>query len=295
MSSDHAYIPLQDTYKALHTRLVSIGGRDVLMHYTVLSDTDGTALKTIDTKLRTSSMSYLYDIAEGNVPNHIPLNKFGHNNTVGNAYETIWSGSTLYPYLAAADQIEILSDSAQDDAVAVGTGAWTLKIIGLDANYDILEETITLDGAVVITTTAEFLRINRAIVLTAGTTHGNVGTITIRDQDTDTTRAIVEPMIGQTLMATWTVPADHTFFMTSWNVGSSLSKEIDIALLSRDNTIPNAAFQSKQFTNFKDTFFNHEKELPLKFTEKTDIEIRAKTAAGGGDISAGFDGWYEAN
>lgn len=44
MSSDHAYIPLQDTYKALHTRLVSIGGRDVLIYYSVLSDTDGTAI-----------------------------------------------------------------------------------------------------------------------------------------------------------------------------------------------------------------------------------------------------------
>ena len=51
MSSDHPYIPFQDTYKALHTRLVSIGGRDVLIYYSVLSDTDGVALKTIDRKL----------------------------------------------------------------------------------------------------------------------------------------------------------------------------------------------------------------------------------------------------
>ena len=248
-------------------------------------------VKHISNKPRVSSMPYLYDIAEGNVSNHVSLNKFGHNDTIGTSYETIWTGSSLYPYMTAADQLEIVSDDADD--TSAGNGARTVRIYGLDGDWNEINETVTLNGLTQVTTTASFIRIFRAQVVTAGATGINEGTIIIRDQDTDATRAQIDPGLGQTLMATWTVPLGYSFYMTSWYAGSAISKIIDIGVWARDNTVSNASWQNKQFINFTDSVFNHKLEFPIKFTSKTDIEIRAKVSVAGGDLSAGFNGWYE--
>ncbi len=96
-------------------------------------DENGVAygVKHIENKPRVSSMPYLYDVAEGNIPDHMAINKFGHNNAVGTTWETIWTGSNLYPYMTVADQLEVLSDDANDDDA--DTGAWTVQLSGLDA------------------------------------------------------------------------------------------------------------------------------------------------------------------
>lgn len=248
-------------------------------------------IKSISNKLRVSSMPYLYDIAEGNVPGHLSLNKFGHNSDVGTTWETIWSGSALYPYMTVADQLEIVSDDA-DDASA-GNGARTLQIFGLDANWNEINETITMTGVTQVVTTASFRRVFRAKVITAGSTGINEGTILIRDQDTNTTRAQVDPLIGQTLMAVWTVPAGHTFYGTSWYAGSAVAKVIDIGIFIRDASLANASWQNKKYVSFSDGVFTLIEEVPVKVPEKTDIEIRAMVSSAGGDISAGFNGWYE--
>jgi len=289
--SDVAYIPKQDTDRALRTRQVSVGGRNVLMHYHVLSDITGTALRTSDSKLRTSSMPYTYDIAEGNVADHTPMRKFGNNADVGAAWETIWSGSNTYPFMTSADQLEVVSDSAEDDSG--GTGALTMRIEGLDANYEVQTSDVTLDAANVKTTTETYIRVYRAYILTAGSTGANVGAITIRDQDTDTTRALIDAGVGQTLMAVYTVPADYTGYITSWYVSSSISKQVDSMLQIREL---NAAWNVKRYITMGAAIpFFANFDFPEKIPEKTDIRIQAKAGGGGGAVSAGFFLWYEAN
>jgi len=258
-----------------------------------LQDESGTAygVKHVGNKPRVSSMDYLYDIAEGNIGDHLALNKFGHNETVGATWETIWTASNVYPYMTVADQLEVLSDDADDDDT--DTGAWTVNISGLDGNWDEANETITMDGATPVTTTGSYIRVFRAKVVTAGTSGVNEGTITIRDQDTDVSRAEIDEEIGQTLMAVWTVPDGYTFYMSSWYAGSAVSKALDVGVFVRDNAVSDASWQNKQLINFSDTTFKNDLEMPIMFTERTDIEVRAKAGGGGGDMSAGFNGWYE--
>ena len=264
---------------------------------TQLQDENGTAygIKHIGNKPRVSSMPYLYDISEGNVSNHMRLNKFGHNEAVGTAWETIWTNSNVYVYMLVADQLEILSSDTDDDGAPVGNGARTVTIYGLDANWDEANETIIMNGTGVVTTDATFIRVFRAKVITAGTSFTNEGTITIRDQDTDVTRALIDPGIGQTLMAVWTVPDGYTFYMTSWYAGSAVAKAIDVGVFVIDRAVTNGALQNKQFVNFTSSSFKFPLEVPIPFTGKTDIEIRAKVSVAGGDLSAGFNGWYELN
>lgn len=299
MTSTTGYVVFLQDIKKIQTLKQTVGPNEVHAVSISLIDENGAAygVKHVGNKPRVSSMPYLYDIAEGNIDDHYILNKFGHNSTVGTAYEEIWSGSTVYPFMTTADNVEILSDSVEDDTdkggAVAGTGAWTVEITGLNALWDEYSETVTLNGAGVVTTSGRYIRVHRAKVVTAGSGLINAGTLTMRDATADTTRAIIEPAVGQTLMAVWTVPRNYTYYMTAWYAGSSVSKAIDIGVWARDNTVTNAAFQNKRFLNFTDQVFREELTSPNVFTEKTDIVVRAKVGVAGGGISAGFSGWYE--
>ena len=69
--------------------------------------------------------------------------KFGKNPDVGNTEETIWDAGGLYSWQSAAESLEILSSEVAD--AAAGTGARTVTVKGLDSNYELLSETVTLN------------------------------------------------------------------------------------------------------------------------------------------------------
>ena len=244
-------------------------------------------VKNVKGKIRTSSMPYTYDISELNVPGHTALNKFGHNNAVGTAYEDIWSGSAIYPFLTSAARLEVTASLASDEVAK--NGARTVWLNGLDSSYNVLSETVSMSGTSPVTTTNTFLRIHRAKVVTAGNSGSNVGAIEIKASG-GAVLALIEAEMGQTLMAVWTVPSGQTFYMTEWYASSAVTKAIDMGLWVRDNTVADAAFQNKQFVNFTlDTFTRH-LSLPLRITQKTDMVLRAKVGVAGGDVSGGFSG-----
>ena len=82
-----------------------------------LQNESGTAygVKHIENKPRVSTMPYLYDIAEGNVPDHSGLFKVGYNPEVTTTEETIWSAGGVYEFPEAEQQMEVVStDNTQD-------------------------------------------------------------------------------------------------------------------------------------------------------------------------------------
>ena len=106
-------------------------------------------------------------VSRGQVAYHETQFKFGFNPDIDDSLETIWAEGGLYSYLSAASVLKI-SSSSTDDASA-GTGARTITISGLDANYDEISESITLNGQTAVNTTQSFLRVFRLTVDTAGT------------------------------------------------------------------------------------------------------------------------------
>ena len=96
----------------------------------------------------------------------------------------------------------------EDGGAGGDTGALTIEIFGLDANYNPISEVVILDGLTFVTTTKSYLRIFRGIIRSAGSTGWNIGIITVRDQDTDTTRALIDSFVNQTLM-TVALPSIH--------------------------------------------------------------------------------------
>lgn len=104
----------------------------------------------------------------------------GANASVSTSYEDLYALSqaidqeTLFATPAAVD---VASSSANDDAA--GTGALTIKVVGLDANKALVEETLTLDGQTKVVGTQTFSRVIGAYVATAGSGLVNAGDIYI--------------------------------------------------------------------------------------------------------------------
>ena len=70
---------------------------------------------------------------------------------------TIWDvNDTVYPWAswATAGTLSIPAVNASDNGK-------TVTIVGLDGNYDMLTESVTVSSSVAVTTTAEFKRVNR--------------------------------------------------------------------------------------------------------------------------------------
>ncbi len=73
-------------------------------------------------------------VARGQIAYHKTIFKFGFNPDVDEILETIWAEGGLYSYLSAATVLKVSSSSTND--TSAGTGARTVELFGLDANYD---------------------------------------------------------------------------------------------------------------------------------------------------------------
>ena len=122
-----------------------------------------------------TSEPFELQVARGQIPGHYGLFKFGNNTIVGNSLETIWAEGGLYSYLTAATVLKVSSSSTDD--TSAGTGARTVELSGLDADYNEISDLVTLNGQTPVNTTKLFLRINRMVVRSAGSGGVNAGVI----------------------------------------------------------------------------------------------------------------------
>lgn len=120
-----------------------------------------------------------------------------------NAGQMLWSRSDALVIPINAAVAEIVSSSADDQGVdsPLGTGARTVILSGIDSSFNAVFEVVTLNGLTPVVTTQQFCFVDQVIVMTAGGNgDSNLGTLTIRIQDTDISPfpvvATVEPNHG---------------------------------------------------------------------------------------------------
>ena len=148
---------------------------------------------------------------------HQGVNIFGYSTAIGNSQQVVWEGSKTssggdYVFPTTAAQLVLVSSSASD------TSALSVQINGLDANFNLLTETIALNGTSSVTSVNSYLRVN-GLYVTNGT---NVGTITAT-QGSATIYAQINSGIGQTEMSVYTVPVGYTFYRTVIQCNSSVT------------------------------------------------------------------------
>ena len=206
-------------------------------------------------------------IAKGESNGYSFVHKFGANFDVDNSSEpeTVWTGGGLYPWSAlnVAKTLYILSNDSNEEG--------TVELQGLDEDYNVVTETVTLNGSTAVTTLNTFLRVYRMIYTDDG--GGNVGVITARvDSPSGTVVAQIEGVLSQTLMCVYTVPAGYTAYMMA--VDFSVQKNKDAQVLMMQRTFNTNNFRIAHMAEVYESTYRYDFPIPLPLPEKTDLELR---------------------
>ena len=160
-------------------------------------------------------------VARGQIQAHSLVTIAGYNSDVDTSWEMITPvGNLSYP--AAALQMTVSSADADD--TSAGTGARTVLITGLDANYAVISETVTMNGQTAVTTTNSFLRINSMLVTTAGTSLANegiiyIGTGTVTSGVPATIYNVIAAGFNNATSSQYTIPAGYTGYLVVARIG----------------------------------------------------------------------------
>lgn len=219
--------------------------------------------------------------------------KFGRNPSVSTTEEILWDGADGYTFFTEAKTLEIVSDSTDD--VNEGDGAWNVRVFGLDADFNEIQEDVTLTGTTPVVLTNQYIRFYRAYVLQSGNTEaiggGNVGEISVYEQGTPANIvAKILSNIGQTLMCIYTIPAGYYGML--WQVSASVpaGKSTIVYLKTRNCQTENCAFTTKAVRDIYQRTFDIAYKNPTIIDEKTDVVITATTEDTPGiGISASFE------
>lgn len=258
-------------------------------------------VKQIGNKIRISSMPYLYDIAEGNVPLHTPYSKLGYNGDVGNTEEDIITQGGVYSWIAAGGvALEVVSDSA-DDALA-GIGVQKVKITYLDTDYSQQTQTLDMAGLTPVPLTdTSILRVNSIRAVQVGTNNMSVGNINCRLVGGAATvyRQIAAGYTrGRGLI--YTVPLGKTLYLTSISVASGYTTAGKIVRwigrATVDDTDPSTKinfFQPFFEIMTQDNTFHMDFDMPVKIPATADLKMSAVSNGARSFCSCALRGWIE--
>lgn len=209
----------------------------------------------------------------------------------GSLPEEVWSFGGIYPWMASATALEIVSTSIEDSAT--GTGARTVLIPGLDDNYVEVSQLITLNGTTPVPIPINLKRVNPIIMMGAGSNEVNVGSIRIRRVVGGTVQAEIPIGVGIARQAIFTVPAAHTLSVHSMLFAQTRSGGVD-----KNVTIANIFRSSLGFFRTplevsvsQVTPYRHDGKPGIIIPEKTDFAFRVTdSSASDASVTVAFLG-----
>ena len=193
---------------------------------------------------------------------------FGVNEDVGTFAEDIWGGGGTFLFLDTASTLTISSTSSSD--TSSGTGARTVKIIGLDNSYAEIEETVTLLGTSGVTTTQSFLRVNLFEVSTAGSNGGAQGNVSASAGSN--LQAIIVNGHNTSLSSIYTIPLGYVGLVFSIEVSVGKNRSVLTTLRGRDF---GGVFHAKSVVDIYQQSYLQSKKFGSYFDEKSDIKMTA--------------------
>ncbi len=210
------------------------------------------------------SEAFELQVARGLVGGHSALNIFGFNQTVGLDFTALWEVAGQYVYPTAAVNMTVTS-------VADDNGK-TLQIIGLDANWNVLVESVVLNSATPPTTSGQFLRINTIIM--SGSTNTGIVTVGVGA----TVYARIRAGDGKNQASIYSVPAGHSFYLMRIDAFSATVVNDSKYLTFRNQVTRNGGTLNVAQTTFSNTM-QILRQIPFKYSEKSDIQMQCKSSS----------------
>lgn len=213
------------------------------------------------------------NVSRGLVEDGEVRNIFGYQDIADSTFRVLWEFSTtdlLFP--SSAIQLTISSANASDDGKS-------LLIKGLDADWNYLQEVVTLVGAGDVVTTNSFLRINDLLLISGIT---NVGLITVQNSGKTEKYAGIREGDGRNQASHFSVPANHCYYLYRIDAFSSDSSSAKPAIFR--NVSVNNTNNGQTYNVARTTFLgnmNIQRRFPFKYSEKTDIQFQLATQGQG--------------
>lgn len=246
-----------------------------------------------------SSTVFPIELHRGDIKHIVPWEKFGHNPAVGTSHEDVWINGDTYQWPTTPQTLEVISTSAND--TAAGTGARSVRIIGLDQDWNEIEETVATNGTSASAATVnQFIRVNRAYVQDAGqyasTSAGsNHGKVTIRQSGAGSILGVIDVdgvSKGQTEQTMFSVPAGKTALIGQVSITVEANKTAEVNLFIREGAdIVTAPFSSKKIINEYHGVtgsIEHVYGYFLTIPEKSDMWTSSKTSSGTSKIVVSY-------
>lgn len=250
--------------------------------------------------IKVSQADDYIEIMKGNVPGHSIVNKFGRNPEVGTTITHI-SISGEYQTPKSPQSLEILSNSALD--TIGGIGGQKIIILGLDGDFNEINETVDLNGTTPTSLTKQFMRVFRMYVVQSGSyvttgTPSHYGVLTLRNVGAGVTWTQIETVngfgIGQSQIGTYTVPAGKTAFLISKSFSVETNKPASVYFFMRQNSDDVVAPYTGIMRLFEqndgiEAPFNIQPPAPMnKIEEKSEVGFFAIVPVTSASVSAEF-------
>lgn len=222
-------------------------------------------------------------VARGQIQGHSTVNIYGYQPSVSTTSIPIWENASAYTYPLSAITM-YLSGSNGDTA--------QITVIGLNSNYELTNEVVTLNGSTPVATTKQYLRIN-SIFVSAGSATNPAGAVYLKNSGGTVTYAQINAGIGRSQAAIYTVPAGYTYFLQRVNIYTSLNGN-DYATYQNKTISSAGVVLVTQQASFA-IGYEALRIMPRPILEKTDIQLMCKIQSGTGAVAVAQEGYLIKN
>lgn len=224
-----------------------------------------------------TSEPFELQVSRGQVAYHSARNIFGTNPAIGTSFITAWENSTALPFLSAEQNLSLVSTSASDTAVSI-------LVVGVDGEYNLIQEVVALNGTTPVATTQSFFRINDLI-----TASGNaVGDVTA--SYSGTVYAKITATYGRNQASVFTVPKDHSLYLGRIDAFTATANN-DTKIMTFRNRV---TYSDGRVFNVAQTNFvsrmDIARQIPFKVPEKATLEFQLKMSSNTADIGVFGEG-----
>ncbi len=237
-------------------------------------------------------------VAEGKVSGTSYIHKFGYASDVDTSDDIVpvWDGSGVYS--SGASRKYNFSSSADIDTISSSDDrdSQVVEVQGLDADYNFIEQEVTLVGQTKATLATPLVRVFRMKNLGSADIRGfvtfYVNTPASAGQPIDKTksRAIINKDENQTLMAIYTVPAGYTGYITATSLDMQDRGDIRATVRLRTRVL-GGVFQTKDKFNLSARGSSHMGTViqpPTPISEKTDVLLDVEVSSNNSAVGARF-------